>query len=157
MKAKNKRTHLAKTKLKTSPNLSVNPVVMLVATFIWLMIIAIYTGEMDYQSTRLILQSAGCSYLQQQGIPTQPYSIPNTCVITTPFRSGKFGQGGMMTQSGSEIRLADSQIVAVETLAVQPWTDRQIKAIYMLCISTLILIGILIWGFASSKNIESTE
>ena len=99
------------------------------AVIVWFVLYAQFAKTMAVESTRLILQSSGCAYLQLQHIPTRAFAISNTCAAEVNFRRDMFGHGGTI-QAGDEtlIQLADNQIVAVVVLPDQPWTAEQIRA-----------------------------
>lgn len=117
------------------------------AVVVWFVLYGHFAKTMEVESTRLILQSSGCAYLQLQHIPTQPFAISNTCAAEVNFRRDMFGHGGTIhAGDGTLIQLADNQIVAVVVLADQPWTPEQIRAArWSGLYTTALLIVWLIW------------
>lgn len=120
--------------------------ITIIGFFIWIMLFGQFSRSLQYQSTRLIMRSAGCHYVELHNLPTHAYSVPDTCSVTASFRSGGGGWGGEILQGASYIELADNQILVAEVLPEQPWTEPQISAAKWFGLVGLALLGLLaVW------------
>ena len=117
--------------------------ITVIALFVWLIVYVQFVKSHEYRSTRLIMQSAGCHYVELHNIPTHAYSVPDTCSVTASYRPDVFGQGGVILQGETYIELADNQIMVAEVLQEQPWTEPQISAAKWFGLASLVLIGLI--------------
>lgn len=117
--------------------------ITVIALFVWLIVYVQFVKSHEYRSTRLIMQSAGCHYVELHNIPTHAYSVPDTCSVTASYRPDVFGQGGVVLQGETYIELADNQIMVAEVLQEQPWTEPQISAAKWFGLASLVLIGLI--------------
>ena len=114
--------------------------VTVIAIFIWLFCFAQFGKSLEYHSTRLIMHSAACRYVEPHSIPTHIYSVPDTCSVTASYRPDVFGRGGAILQGDAYIELADNQILVAEVLPEQPWTEPQLSAAKWFGLASLALV-----------------
>ena len=117
--------------------------ITVIALFVWLIVYVQFVKSHEYRSTRLIMQSAGCHYVELHNIPIQANPVPDTCSVTVSYRPDLFGRGGVILQGEAYIELADNQIMVAEVLPEQPWTEPQISAAKWFGLASLALIGLI--------------
>lgn len=142
MKSQKSRRTQSNQDIEVSNTQIIKIVVSIAAIIIWFVFFGQFAKSHEYRSTRLIMQSAGCRYVELHNIPTHAYSVPNTCSVTASFRPSMFSQGGVILQRDAYIELADNQILVAEVLPEQPWTEPQISAAKWFSLASMALIGL---------------
>ncbi len=111
----------------------------------WFVIAARTVQIFDIKPTHLVLRNDGCDFLKSNGIETKPAERGKGCSALVPFRQNMFGSGGLITLGEKQVKIADDQVILVDSVEDQPWTPAQTRAVIAIIVSTIIMLGILAW------------
>ena len=136
---------------KTSWYTSLGLIIFLFSTFlmVWLVFWVNATREFEIQPTHLTLRGDSCSFLKFKGVATTPIKPESWCSVVVPFRRYGFCGGGVIVLGDRQIRVTDDQLIEIGAVVDQPWTPEQTRSVIWAGISTLILLGMLVWMVVS--------
>jgi hypothetical protein len=139
--------HADKTRWYTSLGL----ILFLFSAFliVWLLFWVNATRELEIQPTHLTLRGDSCNFLKIKGVATTPIKPESWCSVVVPFRQYGFWGGGVIVLGDRQIRVTDDQLIEIGAVVDQPWTPEQTRSVIWAGISTLILLGMLVWMVVS--------
>jgi uncharacterized Zn-binding protein involved in type VI secretion len=113
----------------------------------WFAIVVTASIDSDPKQTHLVLKIEGCDFLKMNGVATKEAGTGNGCAITVPFRQNMFGGGGLIILGDKKFRIAGDQIVFIGSFEDLSWTPEQIHTAIWVAVSTLIMLGMMVWIF----------
>jgi hypothetical protein len=135
--------HANKTRWYASPELRI--ILFFSCLAVWFIFSIRTVRELEIQPTHLTLRGDSCSFLKIKGVTTTPIVPESWCSVVVPFRPYGVLGGGVIMLGDSEIRVTDNQLVEIGAVVDQPWTPEQTRSVIWVGISTLIMLGMLVW------------
>jgi hypothetical protein len=111
----------------------------------WLLTGSYVAGQLEIQTTKLVLKQEECTFIQAKGLAVTQSESTGSCTAILPFRPHVSGGGGTIYMGDQRIVVADSQIIAIETLHDREWSPRQRNLMMWLGMSFALLLLVAIW------------
>lgn len=111
----------------------------------WMLTGSYVAGQLEIQTTKLVLKQEGCAFIQAKGIVVTQSESTGTCTTILPFRPHVSGPGGTIYMTDQRIVVADSQIIAVEELRDEEWSPRERNLMIWLGLSFTLLVLAGVW------------